>query len=209
VWDACIPTKDPCVIEVTVRDLHPGLTSEEALIGKRNMNSQNIRLKGRNIQEDPREDQDKKHDEDTADEREIWEITDVTTAYIQDEWQYIDSAAGAPVWLLPKGGKSLCSVVCVLVSGLRSALQQYSELVFAAHVDGQDVSEDVLLSLLSSKPSYLSFPSGLHTLNLELINISSDGKKEGLWRAVALAPGLTLTCFLSTKCFPMHLRLSV
>jgi hypothetical protein len=39
VWDACIPTKDLFVIEVTVRDLHPGLTSEEALIGTRNMNS--------------------------------------------------------------------------------------------------------------------------------------------------------------------------
>jgi hypothetical protein len=146
------------------------------------MNSENIRLKGRIIQEDPREDQDKEHDEDTADEREIWEVTDVTTSYIQDEWQYNDSsAAGAPVWLLPEGGKSLCSVVGVLVSGLRSALQRYSGLFPAAHLDGKDVSEDVLLSLLSSKPSYLSLQPGLHTLNLELINISSDGKKEGLW----------------------------
>jgi hypothetical protein len=39
VWDACIPKKDPFVIGVTVRDLHPGLTSEDALVGIRNMNS--------------------------------------------------------------------------------------------------------------------------------------------------------------------------
>jgi hypothetical protein len=39
VWDACIPKKDPFVIEVTVRDLHSGLTSEEALIGKRRVDS--------------------------------------------------------------------------------------------------------------------------------------------------------------------------
>ena len=32
---------DPFVIEVTVRDMHPGLTSEEALIGTRTMNSVN------------------------------------------------------------------------------------------------------------------------------------------------------------------------
>jgi hypothetical protein len=31
--------EDPLVVEVTVRDLHPGLTSKEALIGTRNMNS--------------------------------------------------------------------------------------------------------------------------------------------------------------------------
>jgi hypothetical protein len=39
VWDACIPKQDPFVIEVTVRDLHPGLTSEEALIGARHVDS--------------------------------------------------------------------------------------------------------------------------------------------------------------------------
>ena len=171
-------------------------------------------------EEDPGEDQDKEHDQD---EREIREVTDVTTAYIQDEWQYNDSAAGAPVWLLPEGSKSLCSVVGVLVSGLRSALQRYSGLFPEAHLDGKDVSEDVLLSLLSSKPSYLSLPSGLHTLNLELINISSDGKKEGLWTGGCCGACVSLLgvhhvaecswphakIFLSTKCFPMHLRLSV
>jgi hypothetical protein len=39
VWDAYIPRKGPFEIEVTVRDLNPGLTSEEALIGLRRVNS--------------------------------------------------------------------------------------------------------------------------------------------------------------------------
>ena len=39
VWDAYIPKRGPFEIEVTVRDMHPGLTSEEALIGARIMNS--------------------------------------------------------------------------------------------------------------------------------------------------------------------------
>jgi len=41
-WDRYIPKKDPFVIwmmDVTVVDMHPGLTSEEALIGKMNRNS--------------------------------------------------------------------------------------------------------------------------------------------------------------------------
>jgi hypothetical protein len=180
LWDACIPKKGPFVIEVTVRDVPPGLTREETLIGKRNMNSESIRLQCRIIQEDPGEDQDKEHDEDNADEREIWDVTNVTTAYIQDEWQYNDNAAGAPVWLLPEGGKSLCSVIAVLVSGLRSALQRYLGLFPTPHLYDRDVSEEILLSSLSSKPSFLSFPSGLHTLSLVLINESSDGKREGL-----------------------------
>jgi beta-1,4-mannosyl-glycoprotein beta-1,4-N-acetylglucosaminyltransferase len=45
VWDAYIQKKARFVIEVTVRDLHPGLTSEESLIGTRNMNSAAFRLK--------------------------------------------------------------------------------------------------------------------------------------------------------------------
>ena len=39
VWDALISKQDPFEIEVTVRDMHPGLTSEDALIGARRMNS--------------------------------------------------------------------------------------------------------------------------------------------------------------------------
>jgi hypothetical protein len=39
VWDAYISKQDPFEIEVTVRDMHPGLTSEEALIGARRMTS--------------------------------------------------------------------------------------------------------------------------------------------------------------------------
>lgn len=35
VWDARIPEHDPFEIEVTVCEMHPGLTSEEALIGTR------------------------------------------------------------------------------------------------------------------------------------------------------------------------------
>ena len=198
VWDACIPKKDPFVIKVTVRDVHPGLTSEEALIGKRDINSTDIRLNCRIIQEDPDEDKDKENDEDiaderdmrevtendedTADEREMWEVKDVTTAYKDDEWEYNVSDAGAPGWLLPEGGKSLCSVVVVLVSGLRSALQRYSGLFPAADLDGKDLSEIYGEDIwLSSKPSFLSLPSGLHTLNLQLIKESSNGKREGLW----------------------------
>jgi hypothetical protein len=40
VWDAKIPEHEPFEIEVTVRDMRPGLTSEESLIGTRIMNSQ-------------------------------------------------------------------------------------------------------------------------------------------------------------------------
>jgi hypothetical protein len=39
MWDTYIPQKDAFVVEVTVRDLHPGLTSEEALIGTKRLNS--------------------------------------------------------------------------------------------------------------------------------------------------------------------------
>ncbi len=39
MWDTYIPQKDAFVAEVTVRDMHPGLTSEEALIGTRRLNS--------------------------------------------------------------------------------------------------------------------------------------------------------------------------
>jgi hypothetical protein len=39
MWDTYIPQKDAFEIEVTVRDMHPGLTSEEALIGTRRVNS--------------------------------------------------------------------------------------------------------------------------------------------------------------------------
>ncbi len=38
-WDAYTPHGDPFFVEVTVRDMHPGLTSEDALIGARRMNS--------------------------------------------------------------------------------------------------------------------------------------------------------------------------
>jgi hypothetical protein len=38
VWDAFISKQDPSEIEVTVRDMHPALTSEDALIGARRMN---------------------------------------------------------------------------------------------------------------------------------------------------------------------------
>jgi hypothetical protein len=142
-------------MDMALWDVYPGLTEEEALIGARNMDLavNTVRV--------------------LCTDSDSGERTKVPDGE-EDEWR-------APVWLLPEGGKSLCSVVVVLVSGLRSALQRYSGLFPAAHLDGKDVSEDMLLSLLSSKPSYLSLPSGLHTLNLELINISSDGKREGLW----------------------------
>ena len=39
VWDAFISKRDTFEIEVTVRDMHPGLTNEHALIGARRMNS--------------------------------------------------------------------------------------------------------------------------------------------------------------------------
>ncbi len=39
MWDTYIPQKHAFEIEVTVRDMHPGLTSEEALIGTRRLNS--------------------------------------------------------------------------------------------------------------------------------------------------------------------------
>jgi hypothetical protein len=39
LWDAYISKQDPFEIEVTVRDMHPGLTNEEALMGKRRVNS--------------------------------------------------------------------------------------------------------------------------------------------------------------------------
>jgi hypothetical protein len=45
VWDACIPMEDPLVVEVTVRDLHPGLTSKEEIIGTRNMNFVSITIR--------------------------------------------------------------------------------------------------------------------------------------------------------------------
>ena len=38
-WDTYKKGNDPFVIEVTVRDMHPGMTSEESLIGNRNIDS--------------------------------------------------------------------------------------------------------------------------------------------------------------------------
>ncbi len=39
VWDGYSPMKEPLFIEVTVRDMHHGLTSEDALVGVRQMSS--------------------------------------------------------------------------------------------------------------------------------------------------------------------------
>ncbi len=39
VWDAYISKQDPFEIEVTVRDMHPGLISDDALIGARRIHS--------------------------------------------------------------------------------------------------------------------------------------------------------------------------
>ena len=47
VWDTCITKKEPFFVEVALRNMHPGLTSEEALIGVGNLNSavNTVRLK--------------------------------------------------------------------------------------------------------------------------------------------------------------------
>jgi hypothetical protein len=57
MWDAYIPPKSPFFVEVTVRDMHPSLTGEEALIGTRRINSAvntvRVQFTGRRVQQAP------------------------------------------------------------------------------------------------------------------------------------------------------------
>jgi hypothetical protein len=116
VWDAYIPRKGPFEIEVTVRDLNPGLTSEEALIGTRRMNSAvntfNVRCSD-------------------SDSGERTKVPDGE----EDEWQYNFSAATEDVRI------SYSETVVALAMLNRYGLDEWARISQNMSDDGHTVSD--------------------------------------------------------------------